>query len=35
MKKKASKKIIAVRKGCQVTGTGLSHYILTDKGGKK
>ncbi|EKE04579.1 MAG: hypothetical protein ACD_20C00047G0009 [uncultured bacterium] len=28
-------KIIAVRKSCSAEGTGLSHYILMDKGAKK
>lgn len=27
--------IIALRKRCQAKGTGLSHYILLDRTGKK
>ena len=34
-KQKKTKKIIAVRKSCSADGTGLSHYILMDKGAKK
>jgi modified peptide precursor CbpA len=33
MAKKAKKDVIAYRKKCQATGTGLSHYILMDKKG--
>jgi modified peptide precursor CbpA len=31
-KKKSNKKkdVIATRKGCKATGTGLSHYVLMD-----
>ncbi len=28
------KKIVAFRKTCKATGTGLSHYILMDRKGK-
>ncbi len=33
MKKTKGKKkdVIAHRKGCKVTGTGLSHYVLAEK----
>lgn len=30
----AKKAIIASRKSCNATGTGLSHYILTDRKAK-
>jgi modified peptide precursor CbpA len=33
--KKAVKSIIAFRKACKATGTGLSHYILMDGKAKK
>lgn len=29
--KSAKKSVIASRKSCSATGTGLSHYILTDR----
>jgi modified peptide precursor CbpA len=29
--KPAKKSVIASRKSCSATGTGLSHYILTDR----
>ena len=32
---KATKEVIAERKSCKAEGTGLSHYILMDKKGKK
>jgi modified peptide precursor CbpA len=32
--KKSSKKVIAYRKSCTATGTGLSHYILMDRKAK-
>jgi modified peptide precursor CbpA len=32
--KKAAKPVIAYRKACKATGTGLSHYILMDKKAK-
>ena len=32
--KKATKPVIAYRKKCKTTGTGLSHYILMDKKAK-
>ncbi|OGI18053.1 MAG: modified peptide precursor CbpA [Candidatus Melainabacteria bacterium RIFOXYA12_FULL_32_12] len=32
---KRQSKIIATRKSCSAEGTGLSHYILMDKGAKK
>ena len=32
---KAKKNVIAQRKSCKAEGTGLSHYILMDKKGKK
>lgn len=35
MKKKAKQSVIAFRKTCKATGTGLSHYILIDKKAKK
>lgn len=35
MKKEKSPKIIAIRKGCNGDGAGLSHYILMDKEVKK
>jgi modified peptide precursor CbpA len=31
---KADKKVIAYRKTCKAKGTGLSHYILTDRKAK-
>ena len=31
----AKKTVIAERKSCKAEGTGLSHYILMDKKGKK
>jgi len=35
MKKKASKKdVIATRRSCDASGTGLSHYILMDRKAK-
>lgn len=34
-KQKKATKIIAIRKTCSADGTGLSHYILMDKGAKK
>ena len=34
MKKTTKKDVIAYRKSCQATGTGLSHYILMDKKAK-
>ncbi len=33
-KKAAKKTVIASRKSCKATGTGLSHYILTDRKAK-
>lgn len=30
-KKSAKKSVIASRKSCDATGTGLSHYILTNE----
>ncbi len=33
-KKSVRGDIIATRKACDATGTGLSHYILMDKKGK-
>ncbi len=35
MPKQATKPIIASRRGCQATGTGLSHFILMEKKVKK
>ena len=32
--KPAKKTVIASRKSCSTTGTGLSHYILTDRKAK-
>jgi modified peptide precursor CbpA len=32
--KPAKKTVIASRKSCRTTGTGLSHYILTDRKAK-
>ena len=32
--KSAKKAVIASRKSCSPTGTGLSHYILTDRKAK-
>ncbi|HEX9398905.1 MAG TPA: modified peptide precursor CbpA [Anaeromyxobacter sp.] len=32
--KPVKKNVIASRKSCSATGTGLSHYILTDRKGK-
>ncbi|MEK7312994.1 MAG: modified peptide precursor CbpA [Deltaproteobacteria bacterium] len=32
--KKAKQDVIAVRKSCNASGTGLSHYILMDKRAK-
>lgn len=32
--KKQKKDVIAYRKSCKATGTGLSHYILMDKKAK-
>jgi modified peptide precursor CbpA len=32
--KSAKKTVIASRKSCTATGTGLSHYILTDRKAK-
>jgi modified peptide precursor CbpA len=32
--KKQTRKIVATRKSCKTTGTGLSHYILMDKKAK-
>ena len=32
--KTAAKKVVATRKTCKATGTGLSHYVLMDKKGK-
>lgn len=29
--KKAGKEVIAHRKKCKVRGTGLSHYVMTEK----
>ncbi len=34
-KEKQNKKIISIRKTCSAEGTGLSHYVLMDKGAKK
>ena len=34
MKKSPKKDVIAYRKTCKATGTGLSHYILMDKKAK-
>ena len=34
MKEAAKKAVIAYRKTCKATGTGLSHYILMDKKAK-
>lgn len=31
MKKTEKKDVIAFRKACKASGTGLSHYILMDK----
>ena len=31
MKKTVKEEIVAHRKSCKATGTGLSHYILTGK----
>ena len=33
--KKAKKSVIAHRKSCKASGTGLSHYILMDRKAKK
>ncbi len=33
-KKGAKKSVIAKRKSCKATGTGLSHYILMDRKAK-
>jgi modified peptide precursor CbpA len=35
MPKQAPKPVIAIRRGCQATGTGLSHFILMEKKAKK
>lgn len=32
--KKTKQDVIAIRKSCTASGTGLSHYILTDKKAK-
>ena len=32
--KKTKKEVIAYRKACKASGTGLSHYILLDKKSK-
>ena len=34
MVKQVKKPVIAYRKKCQATGTGLSHYILMDRKAK-
>jgi modified peptide precursor CbpA len=34
-KAKTPRKIIAVRRACKSTGTGLSHFVLMDKGAPK
>jgi len=34
MKKSSKKAVIAYRKRCKATGTGLSHYILMDRKAK-
>jgi len=33
-KKQAKPDVIACRKSCKATGTGLSHYVLMDKKAK-
>ncbi len=33
-KRPAKKAVIASRKSCQATGTGLSHYLFTDRKAK-
>lgn len=35
MKKVSKKAVVAFRKTCKATGTGLSHYILMDRKGSK
>jgi modified peptide precursor CbpA len=34
MRQKGKKVVIAVRKSCKASGTGLSHYVLTGKKAK-
>jgi modified peptide precursor CbpA len=35
MKKVSKKSVVAFRKTCKATGTGLSHYILMDRKGSR